>query len=210
MADDIIGIAMEQHFPAGMLGPTALTLDIRAYLVPHDSGLVLVDTGMDQRGQAIDTALAEAGADWSDVSHIVITHGHPDHTGALNHARASSRGARVFASALERIDGTDPLSDGEFVGGLKAFSTPGHTSGHMSLVDVDRGVVLVGDCLGVVNGELGRAPARFTSDAGEAEQSLHRLLDLRGSRMLFAHGPEISQPWQALDELLAESPPTSS
>jgi glyoxylase-like metal-dependent hydrolase (beta-lactamase superfamily II) len=210
MAADIIGIAMEQHFPAGMLGPKALTLDIRAYLVPHDAGLVLVDTGMDQSGQAIDTALADAGADWSDISHIVLTNGHPDHTGALNHVRTSAPGAKVFASALEQIDGTDPLSDGDIVGGLTAFATPGHTSGHLSLIDVDRGVVLVGDCLGVVNGELGRAPARFTSDAMQAELSLHRLLDLRGSRMLFAHGPEISRPWEALDQLLVESQPTSS
>jgi glyoxylase-like metal-dependent hydrolase (beta-lactamase superfamily II) len=74
----------------------------------------------------------------------------------------------------------------------------------VSLVDESRGLLLVGDCLGVVGGELVRAPARFTSDAAGAEQSLRRLRDLRGSRMLFAHGPEISRPWEALDALLVE------
>lgn len=193
---------MEQELPAGMLGPVPVTLDIRAFLAPHASGLVLVDAGMDPTGQAIDAAIAAAGADWSDVSHIVITHGHPDHTGALEHARISAPGATVFASPLEGIDGAEALSDGQVVGSLRAFATPGHTPGHVSLIDESLGVLLVGDCLGVVGGELVRAPARFTSDAARAERSLHRLLTLRGSRMLFAHGPEVSQPWEALDDLL--------
>lgn len=204
MADDIIGVAMEHQLPAGALGPEAVTLDIRAYLVPHDSGLVLVDTGMEQTGRAIDATLAAAGAGWSDVSHVVITHGHPDHTGALDHARRSASDVPVFASPLEGIDGTEPLADGDVVGSLRAFATPGHTPGHMSLVDEDRGLLLIGDCLGAVAGQLVRAPAQFTSDPARAEQSLHRLRDLRGSRVLFGHGPEIDQPWEALDDLLAE------
>lgn len=205
MVDDIIGIAMEHQLPAGMLGPEPTTLSVRAYLIPHGTGLVLVDTGMDQTGHAIDAALTGAGADWSDVSHIVITHGHPDHTGALDHARASTRGAAVYASPAEGIEGAQSLLDGEVVGPLRAFSTPGHTIGHVSLIDESRGLLLVGDCIGVVDGQLVRAPAQFTWDAAEAEWSLHRLRDLRGARMLFAHGPEIDQPWEALDDLLAES-----
>jgi glyoxylase-like metal-dependent hydrolase (beta-lactamase superfamily II) len=206
MANDIIGVAMEHQLPAGMLGPTPVTLDIRAYLVPHDSGLVLVDTGMDPTGDAIDAALARAGAAWPDVSHVVLTHGHPDHTGALEHVRTRAVGATVLAGPLEGIDGTEPLIEGDVVGGLRALATPGHTPGHVSLMDDERGLLLVGDCLGVVGGEVVRAPAQFTSDAAAAERSLHRLRDVRGARVLFAHGPEVDSPWEALDALLAEGP----
>lgn len=67
------------------------------------------------------------------------------------------------------------------------------------------GVLLVGDRLGVVDGEPVRAPARFTSDAAQAERSLHRLLEVRGSRTLIAHGPEIDDPWPSLDRLLVDA-----
>jgi hypothetical protein len=39
-------VAMEHEMPAGALGPEPVALDVRAYLVPHADGFVLVDTGM--------------------------------------------------------------------------------------------------------------------------------------------------------------------
>ncbi|GAB3667658.1 hypothetical protein GCM10027596_37040 [Nocardioides korecus] len=36
----------------------------------------------------------------------------------------------------------------------------------------------------------------------QAERSLHRLLELRGARLLMLHGPELDDPWDALDHLL--------
>lgn len=202
MLEHILGIPMEERLPAGALGTLPMTLDIRAYLVPCGAGLILVDTGMDQGGRAIDAALEDAGADWSDVSQIVLTHGHRDHVGGLRHARSSARSAVVLASPLEMIDGTQPLTESGIIGSLRVFPTPGHTPGHVSLFDEDRGILLVGDCLGVIDGKLVRPPAQFTSDQAQAERSLRRILELRGARMLFAHGPEIDRPWDALDELL--------
>lgn len=58
---------------------------------------MLVDTGMDPSDEAIDNALVAAGASWSDLSHVVLTHGHPDHTGALDHVRRSAPEALVRA-----------------------------------------------------------------------------------------------------------------
>jgi glyoxylase-like metal-dependent hydrolase (beta-lactamase superfamily II) len=204
MSADVVAVPMEHLIPAGGLGPEPVKLDVRAYLVPHESGLLLVDTGMDASGQALDLALAQCGASWTDVSHVVLTHGHPDHVGALDHLRQEAPGARVLADPVEAIPGTEPLSDGALVGGLRAFATPGHTPGHLSLLDESQGVLIVGDCLGTTDGELVRAPERFTADPEQAEQSLRRLLALRGARMLFGHGPELSRPWEALDVLLAD------
>jgi glyoxylase-like metal-dependent hydrolase (beta-lactamase superfamily II) len=57
--DDIISIPMEHDIPAGAFGPEPVRLDVRAYLAPHATGLVLVDTGLDPSGEAIDAALAQ-------------------------------------------------------------------------------------------------------------------------------------------------------
>ena len=65
-----------------------------------------------------------------------------------------------------------------------------------------RGVLLVGDCVGVVGGRLVRAPERFTADLEVAEQTLSSLLVRRGAQMLFAHGPELASPWDELEMLL--------
>ena len=193
---------MEHRIPAGALGPEPVLLDVRAYLVTHATGVILVDTGMDAGGHALDAALGEAGAAWSDVSHVLITHAHPDHVGALDHVRQAAPAAAVLASPMEGLPGLHPLADRDVIGPLRVFASPGHTPGHLSFVDEERGVLLVGDCVGVVGGRLERAPERFTADLEVAEQTLRSLLVWRGARMLFAHGPELASPWDELETLL--------
>ncbi|MFN8029072.1 MAG: MBL fold metallo-hydrolase [Dermatophilaceae bacterium] len=200
----VVAVNMEHLIPAGALGPEPVQFEVRAYLVPHDTGLVLVDTGMDPTGRDLDAALARSGASWSDVSHLVITHAHPDHIGAVGHVRRAAPGAHVLAHPLEAIADTAPVVEGDVMGPLRALGTPGHTAGHLSLIDDSTGVLLVGDALGSMNNVLVRAPEQFTTDTEQAEQSLHRLLSVRGTRMLFAHGDELNQPWEALDALLAK------
>ncbi len=200
----VLAIPMEHQIPAGALGPKPVQFEVRAHLVPYQTGLILVDTGMDPTGHALDTTLSGSGGSWSDVSHLVITHAHPDHVGALEHVRRAAPGIRVLSHPLERVTGAAPIVDGDVVGPLRAVATPGHTAGHLSLIDDSSGVLLVGDCLGSVDQALVRAPAQFTADPQQAEQTLHLLLSMRGTRMLFAHGAELSQPWEALDTLLTQ------
>lgn len=195
---------MEHLIPAGILGPDPVAVNVQAFFVPHETGLTLVDTGLDPGGEALDLALADAGALWTDVSDVVITHAHPDHVGALDHVRVAAPQARIHSNPAEGMAGTLPLWDGDTVNSLRAIATPGHTAGHLSLIDESQATLLVGDCLGVVDGQLVRAPAQFTADGEQAEASLHRLLSMRGSRMLFAHGEELSEPWVDLDALLPD------
>jgi glyoxylase-like metal-dependent hydrolase (beta-lactamase superfamily II) len=160
----IRAIVMGHRIPAGALGPEPVQLDVRAYLVAHASGVILVDTGMDAGGLALDAALGEAGAAWPDVSHVLITHAHRDHVGALDHVRQAAPAAAVMASPVEGLPGLSPLADRDVIGPLRVFASPGHTPGHLSFADEERGVLLVGDCVGVVGGRLVRAPERFTAD----------------------------------------------
>jgi glyoxylase-like metal-dependent hydrolase (beta-lactamase superfamily II) len=203
VADGMIrAIVMGHRIPAGALGPGPVQLDVRAYLVAHASGIILVDTGIDAGGLALDAALGEAGAAWRDVSHVLISHAHRDHVGALDHVRRAAPAAAVMASAAEGLPGLRPLADRDVIGPLRVFASPGHTPGHLSFADEERGVLLVGDCVGVVAGRLVRAPGRFTADPEVAEQTLRSLLAWRGARMLFAHGPELASPWDELEMLL--------
>ena len=138
----IRAIVMGHRIPAGALGPGPVQLDVRAYLVAHASGVILVDTGMDAGG----LALGEAGAAWPDVSHVLIAHAHRDHVGALDYVRQAAPAAAVMASPVEGLPGLSPLADRDVIGPLRVFASPGHTPGHLSFADEERGVLLVGDC----------------------------------------------------------------
>jgi len=130
----------------------------------------------------------------------VLTHHHPDHIGALDHVMAQAPKAAVWSG--DELPRTTHLTDGDHVGPLRVVSTPGHTPGHVCLMHDATGEVFAGDCVGTFGGALQQAPAVFTADAGEADRSLHRLADLAGRRMYFAHGAEIDDPWAALAALI--------
>jgi glyoxylase-like metal-dependent hydrolase (beta-lactamase superfamily II) len=157
---------------------------------------------MDPHGTALGRAIDALDASWSDITHVVITHVHPDHIGGLEHAWSMAPGATVVAGQGDGVVGAQPASDGDRIGGLRVLGTPGHTPGHISLVAVDGSVVLVGDAVGAVGGRLSRGPAAFTADPTAADRSLRRVLEIGSGRMLFGHGEEISDPWPALASLV--------
>ena len=63
--------------------------------------LVLIDTGMPQDGVGILQEIAALGRQPQDVSHILITHAHLDHSGSLAFLKKAT-GAKVVASATEQ------------------------------------------------------------------------------------------------------------
>lgn len=77
-------------------------------------GLVIVDTGMKGDEEAVLQAIENMGRKPGDVTHILITHAHIDHTGSLAVLKEKT-GAQVVASAHET----------EFVAGTKKTSAMG-------------------------------------------------------------------------------------
>jgi glyoxylase-like metal-dependent hydrolase (beta-lactamase superfamily II) len=195
---EIRPVAFDIDVPAGVAGPDPMKLDVRCFLVPHSDGVSLVDTGLPGSAVAIVAALAELGATWSDVSDVLLSHDHPDHVGSLAEITVLAPTASVWGNAPLT---TRPLVDGETVRGLRVVATPGHTDGHVSFLHGE-GTLLVGDSLGNREGRLQRAPGAFTSDPDRAEESIRTIYSLGAQRMLFAHGPELADPLQALAALL--------
>jgi len=201
MADSptsVFPVILDLQIPAGMLGPDPVTADVRCFLVPHKSGILLVDTGVPGSETALAAALNQIGASWSEVTDVVLTHAHFDHTAGLAQVIAAAPAARVWAGAedLCAIDAGDravvALKDGDHIRTLTVLATPGHTPGHLSLLDETASLLLVGDLVGSMDGTIVRAPAVFTADSAAVEESLCRVGTLTLNRVLFSHGAELA------------------
>lgn len=81
--------------------------------------------------------------------------------------------------------------------------TPGHTAGHLSLLHENEGVLLAGDVVGSVEGELVRFPQPFTADSATAEISLRQLAALEVVRLVTSHGDELVDGMDQLRRLAA-------
>jgi glyoxylase-like metal-dependent hydrolase (beta-lactamase superfamily II) len=197
--------------PPGMLGPDPVSLEVRCFIVPRPDGVVLVDVGPPSTGIEIQDALGHVGATWSDVSDIVLTHAHFDHVGGLDEVAEHAPQAVVWAGAADlseiRFDGRalEPLTEGDRVRDVVILETPGHTPGHLSLLDEANSLILVGDVVGNVGEALSFGPPAFTADPERARASLERLAALDVERFVFSHGPEMNDPRSAIGHLLGSA-----
>jgi glyoxylase-like metal-dependent hydrolase (beta-lactamase superfamily II) len=192
-----------------MLGPDPVSFEVRCFVVGDADGVVLVDTGTPGSSVALGEALATIGAAWGDVTDIVLTHRHFDHTGGLAESMELASGANVWAGAgdapqLPTIDGRSvrSLSEGDRVRDLRVFDTPGHTPGHVSLLHEAASALLLGDLIGSNDGALTLGPAAFTADPDLSLRSLRRMLELKPDRILFSHGDEVPDPTVAIRDFL--------
>jgi glyoxylase-like metal-dependent hydrolase (beta-lactamase superfamily II) len=71
---------------------------VNSYIVDGDEGVTLVDTLLPKKEGTIAKALAEIGRTLQDVSAIVLTHAHADHSGSAAAIQAISE-AEVYVSA---------------------------------------------------------------------------------------------------------------
>lgn len=182
---------------------------VSAYIVDRGDGLVVVDTGVGGSAAAIQAVIEEYGRSWADVGYVIATHDHPDHVGSLNAVLALATDADVFAGSLDAAGiGSDrpitQLSDGDVVNGVEVIATPGHTKGHISLLDPDVGL-FSGDAInGADGGVIGPNPS-FTSDLAAADASVVKLATYTYEQIFFGHGEPVLTGGSAAVKELADS-----
>jgi N-acyl homoserine lactone hydrolase len=191
---------------------------VMAYAVPHDGGILLFDTGFGfgndevearyhPRARRLREVLAESDIDLADVTTVVNCHLHIDHAGQNDlfpnvriHAQPEewATAHSTDYTILEWVDFPGAryelmAGDYDLFPGIRVIATPGHTSGHQSLVvDTAEGrnilcgqaVYSLGEWTGAPAAREGRSRAW---DRDAYDRSVQRLRDLEPVRVYFGH-----------------------
>lgn len=202
---------------------------VNCYLVREADGLTLIDTALPRSAKRIIHTAAALGA---PIVRIVLTHAHMDHIGSLDSLHWLLPDAEVIISAREerllvkdmtmdpgepegKLRGGYPGADtpatrtvnaGDRVGSLEVFATPGHTPGHISLLDTRDRTLICGDAFTTVGGVATTAKGPlvfpFASSATwsrETElESARALCELEPSRLAPGHGRIVESPVAAM------------
>jgi glyoxylase-like metal-dependent hydrolase (beta-lactamase superfamily II) len=189
------------------------TRSANAYLFRGSKLNLLVDTGLPSSAETLCKALRELGVTPSDMSVIVLTHEHFDHTGAVPffggkqtvaaHMLAANKiNLRDEFATLQRGFGEPftpfsvdwELTDGTIIDTgchrLRVFHTPGHSSGSISLIDLHNGLLVSGDTVlkgGPIGGIFG------SGNISDMIYSLKLLHSLSPKLLMPGHGPLSSQ-----------------
>lgn len=182
---DVDWAEARRAFPWAFAGDAHWQWHVQAFIVRTPSGVTMVDTGLGGNrpvapwapgeGLTAEQAYEDAGVDPSEVSTVVLTHMHPDHSGGIR----GSDGEPRFANArhvlhpadwaflagelsefsalarpgLHRVHELGMLdldeANREVAPGIEVRHTPGHTPGHRSVLihGGDEVILLTGDLL---------------------------------------------------------------
>jgi len=179
--------------------PSPMTLDgTNTWLLrqPGSESCLVVDPGPDDPDHL--RAVAEAAG---EVTEILLTHGHVDHSAGAAPLRALTRAPVRALDPAQRLGG-EGLSEGDVVAAagveLRVLATPGHSSDSLCFAIGD--AVLTGDTV------LGRGTTVVAHPDGRLADyldSLRRLHDLGARAVLPGHGPELPDLAAITDAYLA-------
>jgi glyoxylase-like metal-dependent hydrolase (beta-lactamase superfamily II) len=169
---------------------------VSAYILARDGEAALVDTGVAGSADAIEGSLGSIGLDWGALGHVIVTHLHGDHAGSTSDVMAAAPEAQGYAGQADIPGITAPrpltaVADGDEIMGLRIVATPGHTPGHIAVLDPIGGILVAGDALNTANGAASGPNPGFTADMATANASVKTLAGLRFETLLVGHGEPI-------------------
>ncbi|MEN6573873.1 MBL fold metallo-hydrolase [Methanobacterium aggregans] len=166
---------------------------------------VVVDTGTGENMGYIKDSIKKAGINPDDLSLIVNTHNHYDHTGGnrcfnlevamhSDDVESFERGddeatvASMFGGSIEGMKVDKKLEEGDKIHDFTVLHTPGHTKGGICLYNGE--TLISGDTV-FAGGGFGRTD--IGGDVNDMQNSLEKLSKLDVKYLLPGHGPCTSQ-----------------
>ncbi|KAL4927643.1 beta-lactamase-like protein [Aspergillus undulatus] len=170
----------------GNAGPMRLQ-GTNTYLVGTGRSRILIDTGQGMRSWIRDITRVLEERD-IEISHVLLTHWHGDHTGGVKDLVNWNRtlSTRVYKNRPD--PGQKNILDGQIfsVEGatLRAVHTPGHAADHMCFLMEEENALFTGDNV------LGHGYS-VVEDLGQYMKSMQQMADLRCPLGYPAHGAVI-------------------
>ncbi|WP_439025535.1 MBL fold metallo-hydrolase [Haloarchaeobius sp. DT45] len=193
--DTVVPTVTRIAVPTETRAPTART---NAYVVGEGTALLVDPANTSER---LDEVVSRHG-----VSHLAVTHTHPDHVGAVAHY-AEETGATVWARQghEDRFEAvTDVEPDRTFREGtvipdvnVRVLETPGHARDHVSFVAGDS--ILCGD-LALAQGSV--VVGGDGADLRAYLTSLRRLWAMAPAELCPGHGPVLTDPRAQCERLI--------
>jgi glyoxylase-like metal-dependent hydrolase (beta-lactamase superfamily II) len=182
---------------------------VSAYILYRGGEAALVDTGVEGSAGVIGAVLGEVGLAWDSVGHVVLTHKHPDHVGSVDAVMEQAPGATLYAGApdipeIASVMVPQPVGDGDRVFDLEIIESPGHTPGHICVLDGAAGILVAGDAVVGADGGVGGPDPSFTEDMSAALDSVRKLAGFSYEIALFGHGEPVLEGASTAVSVLAE------
>jgi glyoxylase-like metal-dependent hydrolase (beta-lactamase superfamily II) len=184
--------------PAGAVSWQRVNLGfVSAYVLVRSGEAAVVDTGVAGSEDDIAAALAATGLGWDAVGHVILTHLHGDHIGSAPAVLTAAPDAIGYAGAADIPGISVPreltaVGDGDRVFDLAIVATPGHTPGHISVLDEVGGILVAGDALNTASGRATGPNPQFTPDMETAMASVAKLGALTFETLLVGHGDPVA------------------
>ena len=183
---------------------------VSAYVVVRGPEAAVIDTGVSGSEGAIEAALGTVDLGWEAVSHLILTHHHPDHVGSMPAVLTAAVAATGYIGEADLDNVSGPrellgLTDGDEVFGLTVIGTPGHTAGHISLLDPLASVLIAGDALNGNSGAVAGPNPQFSENHEEALATVGKMARFEYETLYFGHGEPVLEGASALVADLAAS-----
>ncbi len=209
---------------------------VNSYLVREDDGFTVIDTMIPGSAKGIVREAERAGV---PIARILLTHAHGDHVGSLDDLAGMVSGAEVIISEREarllskdksmdpgepdaKLRGSYPgtktgpnrvVNAGDRIGSLEVVPTPGHTPGHIALLDTRDRTVYCADAFSTLGGVATTAkpnwrfplPAMATWHRPTALRSARALRALEPARLAPGHGRVVDSPVEEMDAAIAHA-----
>lgn len=168
----------------------------RVFLLDGDVP-TLFDTGLESTVETTVEKIDELGI---EPERLVVTHGDGDHVGGFDGIVAEYEPETwVPVQTDAGLDADNRYDDGDIIGRFEAIHMPGHKPDNYALVGEEVGVAVMGDALsgadqrGLPEGYFHLPPEVYTTDLGQAERSLEKLLPYNFEVGLVFHGSSVTE-----------------
>ena len=148
---------------------------VNMFLIKADAGYIAIDAGANAK--SVEQGLAKLGISSGEVSAVLLTHTHGDHTAAL----AVFDNATVYGA--KQTTGRHVLADGETIGILgkeiKVIAAPGHADDSVCYL-VDGYVLFTGDNMSLDDNAAGLFNSVYNKSDEQQKQDIKKLSGVSG------------------------------